>query len=112
MSLLGLSESGLSLKVAVWKGLDAFEEPKKASQKSEEEDFGNFDEPKQASNKSDGGFEAFDLPKEKEASDKAEKEGKLAKKARLEKKLANFNKNQKARAEGNIFDKLNPKNIL
>ena len=44
--------------------------------------------------------------------DDAEDKGKLAKKARLEKKLKNFQANQKARAEGNIFDKLNPKNIL
>jgi len=44
--------------------------------------------------------------------DKAADEGKLAKKARLEKKLANFNKNQKARAEGSLLDKINPKNIL
>ena len=44
--------------------------------------------------------------------DDAEAKGKLAKKARLEKKLKNFQDNQKARAEGNIFDKLNPKNIL
>ena len=42
----------------------------------------------------------------------AETDGKLAKKARLEKKLANFNKNQKARAEGGLLDKINPKNIL
>lgn len=42
----------------------------------------------------------------------AEADGKLAKKARLEKKLKNFEANQKARAEGNIFDKLNPKNIV
>ena len=37
---------------------------------------------------------------------------KKAKEARLRKKLKNFQNNQKARAEGNIFDKLNPQNIL
>ena len=42
----------------------------------------------------------------------AEADGKLAKKARLKKKLANFTKNQKARAEGGLLDKINPKNIL
>ena len=44
--------------------------------------------------------------------DKAKKEGKLAKEARLKKKLSNFNKNQKARAEGGLLDKINPKNWL
>jgi hypothetical protein len=42
----------------------------------------------------------------------AEADGKLAKKARLEKKLENFTKNQEARASGDFLDKINPKNIL
>ena len=44
--------------------------------------------------------------------DEATKQGKDAKVARLNKKLANYNKNQKARAEGNLLDKINPKNFL
>ena len=42
----------------------------------------------------------------------AEADGKLAKKARLEKKLENFTKNQEARASGDFLGKINPKNIL
>ena len=42
----------------------------------------------------------------------AEADGKLAKKARLEKKLKNFTNNQEARASGNFLDKINPQNIL
>jgi len=42
----------------------------------------------------------------------AEADGKLAKKARLEKKLKNFTNNQEARASGDFLDKINPKNIV
>tara|TARA_R100000773_G_C4210326_1_gene110073 strand:- start:41 stop:739 length:699 start_codon:yes stop_codon:yes gene_type:complete len=38
--------------------------------------------------------------------------GKKAKEARLKKKLKNFQDNQKARAEGGLLDKINPKNWL
>ena len=44
--------------------------------------------------------------------DEATEQGKDAKVARLNKKLANYNKNQQARAEGNLLDKINPKNWL
>ena len=44
----------------------------------------------------------------KDAQDK----GKKAKEARLKKKLKNFQNNQKARASGNLVDKINPKNWL
>ena len=44
--------------------------------------------------------------------DDAVDRGKKAKEARLRKKLKNFQDNQSARAQGNIIDKVNPKNWL